>query len=110
MSYQNPESDNIAKYRILTKPGGLICRDICLLIGCGKTTALKIINTIHEKIASIPGALMPIRGIVNRKAFCEHMGWDFDEIQSFAFAELSAINSSDSIHTQTEDYGVYGNL
>jgi hypothetical protein len=90
MSYQNCECDNIERYRRLTKPNGLTYKDICVVTGCGKTSAQKIINDIHIKTVSVPGALTPARGRVTRKSFCEHMDWDFNEIQTFAFAEIAA--------------------
>ncbi|MCL2847469.1 MAG: hypothetical protein FWE13_01785 [Firmicutes bacterium] len=90
--------DNIAMYRILTKPGGLTYNDICFMTDCSKTWATKIINNIHEKIAKTPGSKRPVKGRVSRQSFCEYMKWDFDEIQSFAFAEIAAVERLNSIH------------
>lgn len=92
-------NDNISRYRLLTKPGGLSYKDICALKGCGKTTAFKIINAIHEKVASVPGAKVPTQGIVSRKDFCEYMSWDFNEIQSFALSEIAALSSKANLYT-----------
>ena len=89
MSYKNPQCNNVIRYRVLTKPAGLTYKDICMLTGCSKTAAQKIINDIHIKIVKTPGAPYPIKGMVSRKSFCEHMKWDFKEIQDFALAEIA---------------------
>jgi hypothetical protein len=93
------EYDNILRYRILTKPGGLTYKDIGTLICCGKTTAYKIINKINEKIASTPNSKIPIPGVVSREAFCEYMNWDFDEIESFALKEIAVISRESAPYT-----------
>ena len=102
MNYENQIIDNITRYRLLTKPGGLTYKDICALIDCGKSTAHKTINSIHEKTAATPGTVLPISGRVTRQSFCDHMNWDFDEIQAFAFAEISAMRiSNDTYYSST---------
>ncbi len=92
MSYKNFCCDNVTIYRILTKPGGLTYKDICIMVGCSKTKAYNIINSINKKIASTPNSKIPIPGRVSRQAFCEYMNWDFREIESFALNEIAVIN------------------
>jgi len=94
----------MTRYRVLSQPGGLTRKDICVLLGCAKTTGLNIINAIHEKIAATPGSLLPIQGVVSRQSFCEHMGWDFNEIQSFALLEMAAMSRHSNIHTNQGGY------
>lgn len=103
--------DNILRYRILTKPGGLTYKDVCVLNNCGKTTAFKIINCINEKIAATPCTKKPISGIVSREAFCNYMNWDFEEIQSFALTEIASLSNGNIPHTyQPKGEQYYGNI
>jgi len=110
MGYRNSECDNITKYRILTQSSGIVNRDIRTLTGCSGSAALKIINAIHEKIAATPGALMPVKGRVTRKSFCEYMGWDFSEIRAFAFSEMAVMTSANSNTYQKDGFHAYGNF
>ena len=91
MSYKNLSCDNIARYHILTKPGGLTFRDICSLLGCSKTAAQKIIIAIGLELAKASTEKFPVKGRVTRESFCKHMHWDFAEIQFFAHMDMNAI-------------------
>ena len=88
MSYKNSYCDNITRYYILTKPGGLTFKDICELLGCSKTAAQKIIIDIGLALAKTSTERFPVKGRVSRESFCQHMHWDFAEIQSFAHSDM----------------------
>jgi len=88
MSYKNLSCDNITRYHILTKPGGLTFKDICILLGCSKTAAQKIIIEIGLELAKVSTEKFPVKGKVTRQAFCNYMHWDFTEIQFFAHADM----------------------
>jgi len=93
MSYKNLYCDNITRYNILTKPGGLTVNDICVMLGCSKTAAQKIIIEIGLELAKTSQEKFPIKGRVTRESFCRHMHWDFVDIQQFAHTDMGVIKT-----------------
>jgi hypothetical protein len=82
-------STNLEKYRILTKPGMLVNRDIRVLLGCSMSVATDTISRIRLWLAK--QGIHSEAGHIAAEAFIEFMKWDFDKIKKYAFEEMQCM-------------------